>query len=862
MGEVYKARDLRLKRTVAIKVLSPELTRQADFLRRFEREAQTISSFNHPHICTLYDYGQQDGMHYLVLEYLEGQTLAERLRKGTLSLDEVLRYAIETADALGQAHKQGHVHRDLKPANLMLTRKGVKLLDFGIALALRAAPTEKDETLTDNLSTPGKILGTYSYMSPEQLQSREVDGRSDIFAFGAVLYEMVTGQKAFEGESPASVIAAVLEREPSPVSKTRLGMPGDLDWIVQTCLKKDPEERWQTMQDVRLHLMKMQNAPAAPEEGKAGSTNGRKPLWAALAGALVAAASLFAGMKWLGGAGKAEEVRFEVGPPSGGSLSIFTLASTSVPMSSVSPDGRRMAFVSERDGRSSIWVRDLAATESKEVYGTDGAQQPVWSPDGRSIAFFAMGKLRRIELAGGPPVDLCKATIDARGAAWLQSGTIVFAASNTSDLLRVPATGGQPEPVFKSAGEQRLRWWPWPLPDGNRFLYYDRRANGIFLGSLDGSAGKPLVESNWGALYDPRGLLLYLRGDTLMAQPLDIRAGQVTGEARPVALRVGGATNGMPSFSVSSNGVLSYAPVLMDSSVLTWHTRHGEPLSKVGEAGFLLDFRISPDSRRVALSRIDPVNAASDIWLHESERGTTTRFTSDPLLEASPIWSTDSSRVAYRSNRTGVIFLYMREVGTTGGDKMIFSDFRQLEAHGGSSNMVPYDWSRDGKHLIYGVPGNSGFDLYAVSMDGQAKITPLARTLYSETHGMLDAGSKWLAYASNETGRMEIYLQSFPEGKSRQQISAAGGTEPHWRADGRELYYITSDGTIMAVDIGANGVAGRPNKLFSTKTPSRLSPYRQAYCPTPDGQRFLVGVREGDFQPKITVALNWLDSLR
>ncbi len=699
MGEVYRARDTRLNRTVAIKLLGPEQTSRPDFHIRFEREAKAISRFNHPHICTVYDFGTAEGRPYLVMEYLDGETLADRLRRGPLRLQELLRCAMEVADALSHAHRQGLVHRDLKPANVMLTKSGAKVLDFGLARAVRFAGAQEAETLTKALTSDGTIMGTYPYMSPEQLQGREIDARSDIFSFGAVLHEMATSQRAFAGESTASTIAAVLEHHPAPVSQLRAGVPTSLDWIVQACLEKDPEDRWQTAHDLTLPIGRLRDVQSETASIASPATKGRSWARVAAAGlAVLVVGGMLAGA-WFRSYRRelqASVLRFEIAPPPRGSFVVSPNATVPVIDFAVSPDGSKIAFVAEQNGVPMIWIRSMSESLAKPLTPTEGGQQPFWSPESRSIGFFAQSLLKKIDITGrGPAVTLAEASPDPRGGAWLGPGVIVYAPSNRESLLRIPAGGGRPAPISldKTGGQ---RWWPSPLPDGQRFLFYDRLGGGLFVGSLDGFVSERVVSTSWAGVYIDPGHLLYLRDGVLMAQEFDERSAVLRNEAAPVAELVGGATTSMPGFSASRFGVVAHSGILLDTTRIVWYDRRGAVNAPLTEPGQYTDPRISPDGRKVAWSRVDPARLAPDIWVFDSERGTTTRVTSDPLLEASPIWSRDGAQILYRSNRTGPLNLYVRDL-STGADRALFNEQQWHAVHTGTRNAAPNDWSPDGR---------------------------------------------------------------------------------------------------------------------------------------------------------------------
>lgn len=856
MGEVYRARDTRLHRTVAIKILSPALTNSPEFRSRFEREARAIASLNHPYVCTVYDFGQHDGMHYLVMEYVEGESLAERLRRGPLRFQELITYAVQIAQALDHAHRQGQVHRDVKPANVILGKNGAKLLDFGLARPVAPRTHSVGGISTAPLTDAGTIVGTYPYMSPEQLHGREADVRSDVFSFGALVYEMATGKRAFVGESTASVIAAVLERDPTLVSSLRPGLPHDLDWLIGNCLKKDANERWQTLHDIKLELLHLFDAPlgSPPPDRTIPWRRGTVAAAAGLALLLAATMTLRRGQTM----SLTTTVGFELLPPTGGAFATAQNASVPVVSMAVSPDGRRLAYVAERHSAAAmIWVRSLEDSVPRALPGTEGAQALFWAPDSRFLAFFTHDALRKIDVTGGPPITICESSNDPRGGAWLPSGVIVFAPSHREGLMRVPATGGRPEPVFAGNNESRLpRWFPSALPDGKRFLYYERTQGTINVGSIDGTVGRPIATTNWGAAYVQPGFLLYLSSDTLMAQPFDPQNGSVSGEAMPVANGVGGSTNGMPGFSASDSGVLLHSPVLIPTTRLSWYDRRGNLLRAVSDPGQYVDFRLSPDGQRTAWSRVEPHRMAQDLWLYDNVRTTVTRLTSDPLLEATPLWSPDSTKILYRANRTGLINLYLRDL-RGGADEALFTSEAQLQPHGGSKNTIPTDWSSDGRYVVYTVSGKTSFDLFALPLAAPRIPFPLSASAFNEIQGSLSPDLRWVAFTSDESGRFEVYVQNFPDGRNKRQVSAAGASEPRWRADGRELLYIDSAGRITAIEFN-DGLIGNTKPLFNVRTPAGIRAYVGTYQPTGDAQRFLVNSLHDDNTPvALNVLVNW-----
>jgi Tol biopolymer transport system component/predicted Ser/Thr protein kinase len=840
MGEVWKARDSRLDRIVALKVSN------AQFPERFEREARAVAAMNHPHICQLYDVGPD----YLVMEFVEGAPLA-----GPLTLAQAVEYAEQILEALDAAHCKGITHRDLKPANILVTKQGIKLLDFG--LAKQSGPAlASDETVTSALTSKGQIVGTLQYMSPEQLQGKETDARSDLFAFGCVLYEMLTGKRAFGAESAASTIAAILEREAPSVTDIA---PGAFNEVMRRCLAKDPDERWQTARDVRHALaLAMGVSPAAV--GKQSQWK-----WAAA----IALVALGAGvLGWIGALlwqPVAEERTFhlQMNPPPGAGF--VTGANGGI---EISPDGRTVAFVAASGNGLRLWFRRLDSLAASELPGTEGAQYPFWSPDSRSIGFFSGGKLKRIELAGGPPVVIADAPT-ARGGTWNSAGTIVFASfSGLGGLKQVSETGGTPVllPVV-NVGSQDVVTVRWPhfLPDGKRLLYSlssnRRELAGVYLASLDRPGVRiPLPEGagageglSAAAYAPPRGrhpgYLLWVRANTLMAQPFDPTRMLLSGKALPVpgAGVVGtlGYAN-YPSFSVSHNGTIAndsesnqYQPA--------WFDRSGAILSSLGQPERYAALRIAPDGQRAALMRVDS-SGNRDIWLMDLTRGVQTRLTVDGRGFVA-VWSPDGRRLAYHLANTP--YLFVRDASGAGPEETVLK-----------ANYPVYinDWSPDSRYLIYTQlsPEGQG-DLWLLPLGGGEPL-PYLKTAANETHGQFSPDGKWIAYSSDESGRPEVYVQGMPAGTFRVQVSNSGGSFPRWRSDGKELFYRALDGKLMVAPArsATQGLEfGTPAALFRIVEP--LGAYAYPYDVSADGQRILALAPPGglNFAAPLTLLVNW-----
>ncbi|HET7451887.1 MAG TPA: protein kinase [Thermoanaerobaculia bacterium] len=862
MGEVYRARDTRLDREVAIKVLPEHLSASSELRQRFEREAKAISALTHPHICTLYDVGNQDGVEYLVMELLDGQSLAERLESGALPPDQVIRYAIEIADALEAAHRQGIVHRDLKPGNVMLTRSGVKLLDFGLAKH-RAAAVQTEISQLSSMATEltpsrpalteqGTIMGTFQYMAPEQLEGHEADARTDIFAFGCVLYEMATGRKAFTGKSRASMIGAILRDQPAPISSISPMTPPAFDRLVQTCLAKEPDDRFQTAHDVKLQLRWIAEGGSqagAPAVVVSRRKNREKLAWAA-------AGVLFAGVVALGYGylrrtpAPASPVRFQLVLPD-------TLAVVEAPR--ISPDGKLLAFSARgADGKAQIWLRPLEALDPRPVPGTEGASfRPIWAPDSRHIAFVAEGKLKKVDIAGAPPQVICDATSGADGS-WGKDGTILFDGQASDPIRRVSSAGGIPQTAVKGAGAASVGW-PDFLPDGKHFLYFEfggeAHQGRLMAASLD-SKEKPkrILDSDSLAQYAPPGDVLYVKEGTLVAQPFDASALKLTGEPVPIAEQMGAAGNGLADFSVSANGSLVYRGGVTNEDRLVWIDRSGKEISDLDKPAGYGTTALSPDGARLALDLSDTRSDKRDIWIRDLARGVTSRFTFDATNETSPVWSPDGKEIVFSSDRKGYSSLYEKDASGTGAEKELWSC---------GDTVVAGDWSADGKFIaVNRITSKTGWDVWIFPTDGTTKPFPFIQGTFTEVLPVFSPDVRYVAYMSNETGRFEIYVQQFPGPGGKWQISAAGGTEPHWSADGKTIYFKSLDAKLMGapVDAASTFSAGVAQPLFDAHF--QPGQRRNSFLVTRDGQKFLILSPVGKERVSpINVVLHWPETL-
>jgi eukaryotic-like serine/threonine-protein kinase len=865
MGEVYRAKDTRLERTVAVKVLPSHMSSSPEVRQRFEREAKTISQLSHPHICALYDVGREGETEYLVMEYLEGETLSERLTKGPLPLEQTLRYGQQIADALDKAHRQGIVHRDLKPGNVMLTKSGVKLLDFGLAKAM--APVAPLSSLTalptqQGLTQEGTILGTLQYMAPEQLEGKEADGRTDIFAFGAVLYEMATGRKAFSGAAQASLIGAILHTEPQPISAVQPMSPPALDRVVKTCLAKDPEERWQSAADVRRELQWIAEGSAAGVAAPAVVASKRRVrerlAWTGFA--LAAAAALIVGSLHLRRRPESDRVfRSSILPPE---KTRFAFQGSPP---AVSPDGRRIAFSAGLpNARGRLWVRPFEASEAQPLPETEGGSGPFWSPDSRFVGFFADGKLKKIDVTGGTPQTLCDAP-SGRAGAWSREGVILF--TTDGPLHRVPESGGASSPVTRVDEGVLSHNWPTLLPDGRHFLYlrYLGRSGdasnpfGLYLGSLDSKDERELLRVRANVAYAPApdgssaGHLLYLQARVLVARPFDARRLEFTGEAFPIAEQVQlfGA-GGTAVFSVSATGLLAYQRGAGEASELVWFDRSGKRLESLGEPANYSHPRISHDGRRVAVVVGDAKSADTDLWLFDVPRRAMTRFTFGPAVNIFPVWSPDDTRIVFASNRRMMHELYQRATSGSGGDELL------LESK--TSFMWPTDWSPDGLIAFQSrdAKARTAVDVGFVSVSDRKAVTLLG-TSFDERNPQFSPDGRWLAYGSDESGRFEIYVQSFPGMGQKWQVSSGGGATPRWRRDGKEIFFLKfPEKTLMTAEVksGPTFEVVEPRALFQTQV--KWSDFGTQYDVSPNGSRFLINTLVGEERSEaITIVQNW-----
>lgn len=836
MGEVYRAKDSRLGRTVAIKVLPSHLSSNPDLRQRFEREARAV----------------------------EGETLSSRLQKGALSKADVLQYSIQIMNALDKAHKQGIVHRDLKPGNIMLTKSGIKLLDFGLAKLQKEVskvpevstlPTELNE-----LTKEGMILGTVQYMAPEQLEGKEADARTDIFAFGCVLYEMATGKKAFTGKSHASLITAIMSSEPAPISTIQPTTPAALDRVVKTCLAKDPDERWQNAHDLMGELKwisEQSTQTAVPTAVVARRKSREWVAWTLAALALLVAAAAI--------------LQYRNRPamyPKPIASTIVLPEKSALLAAALSPDGTKLVFAArDSSGKNLLWIRALDSLTVQPLPGTENPSFPFWSPDNRFIGFFAGGKLKKIDASGGLVQTLCDAPFN-RGGTWNQNDVILFSPVVDGPLYRVSASGGAATPLTSfdpSRGETTHRW-PFFLPDGRHYLYLvasfggEKEKTGIYVRSLDSEEEKFLFRANSNVVYTSAGYILFYRERNLLAQAFDTKTLQIKGEPIPVAKEVQyfpqiyGAL-----FSASQNGVLLYQTQAGSGvSQLLWFDRNGKQIGSLGSGANQANPRISPDGKKVALNIADPQTGNMDIWIYESTGGIPSRFTSDPAFESGPIWSSDGSKIAFNSIQSSG--RQVRQKNSTGAEN---EEVLLLTPR----TRYPTDWSPDGRFLMHLVfDPTSNLELWTLPDGSDGKPILFMKAPFGVSQGQFSPDGRWVAYTSNESGKWEVQVAPFPGPGGNWQVSTTGGSEPRWRRDGKELFYMAADGKIMAVEVKENSTfdAGAARALFQTYRREPISSSDLfSYDVSADGQRFLVNTDVSNTTSvSLTLVSNWNTDLQ
>ena len=871
MGEVYRAKDTRLDRTVAIKVLNSKLDISPELKARFDREAKVISQLQHPNICVLHDIGSENGTDFLVMEFLEGESLNEKLKRGPLPTDELLKISIQLADALEKAHRAGIIHRDLKPGNVMLTKSGAKLLDFGLAKPMGSSGPASANTSASvfaaartvtspgsPLSSVGTIIGTVQYMAPEQIQGLEADVRSDIFAFGLLLYEMATGKHAFEGKTQTSVVGQILAVNPVPISTLRPMAPAALSRLVNTCLEKDPDERFQTIHDVKLRLIEIAEAPA--DSGASASTApGRamnRVLWFATTAAILLAA-IAATYFWTAEMQpKQAVVRSAILAPEKTTF-VTTQPDSGVPV--LSPDGTRLAFIA-RDSKGQLWlyVRAINSLTAQPLSGTMGAIHPFWSPDSRNLGFFSDGKLRRIDANGGPTQELASAD-RGRGGAWSPDGTILFCPSINDVLYRIPASGGTAVPASKLGEDESGHRWPYFLPDGKHFIFWSRGTKAhICVGSLDSLEHKQILESAVNATYAAPGYLVFVRGGTLMAQPFNAGKLAVVGDAIPVAQNV--AINGASFhavFSTSETGLLVYQTGGVSGGwQMQWAGRDGKATRGIPDFNTFLEPAISPDGKRIAVSFAD-AGGNIDVWVIDDGRGTKTRLTFNPANESYQIWTPDSARIIFSSTRNHRTDIFSKAVDGSGNEEVLLQD---------DSDKTWKSISPDGRYLAYqrSNPENKvSSEIWVLPLFGERKPFPIVNGPFLAYSPAISPDGKWMAYASDENTRRNIYITPFPGGGPKWQVSNTDGIYPKWRGDGKEMYFVTYGGNMTAVDVATTATSvtlGTPHVLFSaTLEGLNWGPYDVSR----DGKQFLLnGTAAQDNDTPLTLVTNWLSEIK
>jgi Tol biopolymer transport system component len=876
MGEVWRARDTRLQRDVAIKVLPEALATEPERLARLMREAQALASLNHPNIAQIHGLEESGGVRALVMELVEGDDLSDVIARGAMPFAEALPIARQIAEALEAAHEQGIIHRDLKPANVKVRRDGaVKVLDFGLAKVMdpltsgsggrAGSELGASPTLTAQATRAGVILGTAAYMSPEQARGRAVDRRADVWAFGAVLYEMLTGRRAFEGEDVSYTLANVLKENvdwgPLPAD-----LPPGVRRLLRRSLEKDPRRRLASMADARLELDDTE--PAAGVAGVAAAAGAspsrgmsrRLALGLAAAAVLMAAFAFAVGILYDRSVAKPPQVVRAFIPPPDKATFRFVGGGNVGPMG-VSPDGRMVAFTAQGPDGIQLYVRAFDALTPQLLPGTTGGAMPFWSPDSRNIGFYADGQMKRIAAAGGPALTICDVGVVGRGGTWSRDGVIVFAPSPSGPLHQVKDSGGQSTPVTQldiAQGETSHRW-PQFLPDGKHFLYFVRfgglgtsnENNGIKIGSLDGSPPSFLIRTQSNVAY-ASGHLLFLRDTTLMAQPFDPERRALSGDAVPLAEQVQAEpASAVGVFAASEAGVLVYQTGgEIAGSNLFWRDRAGKQIGTLGDAATYMDVKLSPDRRKVAVSMLDPHVGPPDLWIYDVARGLRSRFTFDPAADRWPVWSPDGTRVAFSSNRKGQMDLYIRSYAGAGVEELILESDR---------DKILSDWSADGRHLLYEIRGDAKTrsDVWALPLAGDRTPFPVLQTTFREVEAVFSPDGRWVAYNSDESGRSEIYVAPFPGPGRKWQISTTGGILPRWSRTGKEIFFDGPGERLMAAEVSASGDTfdvGRTQPLFEVRSqrPGNV------FDVTPDGQRFLVNTASVAFNSApMTLVVNW-----
>lgn len=837
MGEVYRARDATLKRDVALKVLPATLLRDSERMARFQREAEVLASLDHPHIGQIHGIVDSEDLRGLVLALIEGPTLADRIEAGPIPLNEAVGIAKQIIEALEYAHDRGVVHRDLKPANIKITPAGVvKVLDFGLAKVLEDEPQPSSlvnsPTLTLGHTHTGVILGTAAYMSPEQAVGRPVDRRSDIFSFGAVLYEMLSGKRAFVGATTPDVLEAVVKSDPD-WSNLPAETPEYLRGLLHRTLAKDRKQRLQAIGEARIAL---ENPGGVGFHPPTGLQPGTLKLQWTLAAAAVLGLGLAAALAFVHFRETPADDRLitaAILPPSNAAVDAV------VNWPQISPDGKRIVFVLRSGNKSQLWVRPLDSSIAQVLPGTEGGRDPFWSPDSRSVAFFADQKLKRIDLLGGAPFTLADSPLGF-GGSWSAGGVILFEPAAFTGLYRVPATGGSPGLIALGQSTRD----PSFLPDGRHFLFLDLRdayaSDGVLkISALDSSEVKTLGPATSNAVY-ANGRLLFLRGSTLFAQPFDEQHLEASRETLPVAQNVS-------AFSVSRDGTLIYQAGNNDVQQLTWFERNGTVSGTLGDPGNFFSLEFSPDRKKMAVSVDD------DVWIQDVTRGLRSRFTFTPGIDTNPVWSPDGRSIAYCSNRSGHYAVYRKSADLSGAEETLYSD---------AIDSLTDSWSPDGRFLLLHRRDPATLeDLAALPLTSDTsgaalKLAPFVTTPFRELHGKFSPDGRWVAYISNESQRTEIYISPFPGPCGKQQVSTNGGSQPRWRADGKELFFVSAGGVLMSAKVTIKGNEVEVGTVQSLGIPV-VQGRGWMYDVSADGQRFLVAFRTEQKAVPLTLVSNW-----
>ncbi len=862
MGVVYKAEDTKLKRIVALKFLSA-ITLGNEEKNRFHREAQAAAALNHPNICTIHEIDEVDGQMFIAMEYLEGQNLREKIEAGPLKIAEAIKLATQIAEGLQAAHEKGITHRDIKSANIMITEKGqAKIMDFGLAKLARGGTM---------LTKEGTTMGTAAYMSPEQTRGEVVDQRTDIWSLGVVLYEMISGQLPFRGEYEQTIMYSIVHENPQPLRSLRTGVPVVLDGIIAKALVKDRESRYQHVDELPADFRTIESTSLSRSRfsttkilaGVATKPNVRLP-WIVVTFCFLLALTAFALLELRQPHMQMSTIRTLIPLPE---QSTFTTQFGFGRQIALSPDGSKLTFaVMDSFGKAHLWVRPLNAMSANELAGTEGASDPFWSPDSRFIGFFATNKLKKVEAAGGPPLTISDAP-DARGGAWSKDDMILFTPTYPGPLYLVPAAGGKTTALttLDTARKEIAHRWPCFLPDGKHFLYFNLtsnigalgESNAIYVASLDLKVNKLLVRASSNMAY-ASGYLLFHRNGTLIAQRLDLNTLMLDGETIPIAEQVhyGATMIDLATFSVSQNGMLAYLlSANQAGSKLLIFDQSGKLIRSVGEIGYYTGIRFSSDAQRIAVDLFDPQSRQNDIWVYELARDARTRLTFNPSGDRFPVWSPDGSRLVFQSSRKAVLDLYQIAASGAGSEEIFFES---------KENKQPFDWSLDGRFITYVTYGDpkTRSDVWVLPLFGDRKPIPFLRAECDELYPYFSPDGRWIAYVSDETEQKEVYVRPFPGPSGKWQISTAGGTRPRWRRDGKEIFYLSNDNTIMATRIHIRGSKmeiddARP--LFQTR-PTTVA---LNYDVSDDGIHFIVNsVTEKKTSSSITLVVNWMAELK